>query len=875
MTNRPSPTPASKASVWVINPRRAGLVGWLFRYAVFVGLCLSLVLGVVGLKVYRHYASDLPDIAQAEKFESFAPGITRVYAADGTLMRELAREHRAYVRYEDIPEQLVHAFMSAEDRRFFTHPGLDFRGLARAMVANFRSGTIVQGGSTITQQVAKYFLVNKDRTLGRKIKEAIFSLRLESRLSKEEIIEIYLNGIFLGHNAYGVAAAAHRYFDRPLDELSLAEHAMLAGLARAPSRYNPVRNPERAKKRRAVVLQDMVEAGYIDAAARDAANEEPLRLAQREDHWQQRAPYYSDLVRKRMVDALGSAAIKKGVPAEFADQPREVAQQALGERALLEDGLTIETAAALPREALAHAAVDEAVRKLDRKHGFDGPEAHLRRDEQRQTFLQRASEHYGADPFAQPQRWRLALVTEVKRNHARVRVGSTDAWLKHRYMAWASRFKRDSGVNGEKLDRVDKALVPGDVIWVQPVLDDEQLVMRDAIGDEDELPLVRLGQTPRVEAALYTYDHRTGYVEAMAGGHDYDRSQFNRAVQGCRQPGSVFKAVYYALALDTGRWRMDSFLEAKPYVPEDGEDWNPRDITKTLDGRVLVRTAFIKSLNTPSLRLFLALGADRVVAFTRKLGITTELIADKGLSLGASCVRTDELTRVFGTFARNGSQRDPVYVRRVIDKHGRIRLDQRHPIDAGMDVAGRLDRMAHLAIHAPEQLIDARTAFLIGRLMREVVTAGTATRVSGIGVAAAGKSGTASGRVRIGGVLRDMTTDAWFVGYTSRHATAAWVGFDDASFRSLGDDEASYTTAIPMWADFMKAFTHERPHEQLPTVRPPGITSRTVDATHGGPPIEGLPMATLYFLEGTENAPGDPETTPPPIGSPRGNAGGL
>jgi penicillin-binding protein 1A len=357
-----------------------------------------------------------------------------------------------------------------------------------------------------------------------------------------------------------------------------------------------------------------------------------------------------------------------------------------------------------------------------------------------------------------------------------------------------------------------------------------------------------------VEAAIYAYDHQSGYVEAMAGGHDYDRSQFNRPVQACRQPGSVFKAIYYSLALDTGRWRMDSFLEARPYVPEPGEDWNPRDITKTLDGRVLFRTALIKSLNTPSLRLFLALGADRVVEWARGLGFTTELIADKGLSLGASCVRTDELTRAFGTFARNGSQRDPVYVKRVIDKAGQVRLDQRHPYDAGLDVASRFDRMAAQALEAPDQLIDARTSFLTGRLLREVVTTGTATRATRIGVPAAGKSGTASGRVKVGGVLRDMTTDTWFVGYSSRHAVAAWMGFDDASYRSLGDEEASYTTAIPMWADFMKSFVEGRSHKQLPTLRPPGITSRVAEAAHGGPAIEGLPIATLYFLEGTEHA---------------------
>ena len=222
------------------------------------------------------------------------------------------------------------------------------------------------------------------------------------------------------------------------------------------------------------------------------------------------------------------------------------------------------------------------------------------------------------------------------------------------------------------------------------------------------LPSVELGQTPLVEAALYSYDHQRGYVEAMAAGDDYDRSQFDRTTQACRSPGSVFKAFYYALALDEG-WQMDDVLEAKPWEPEPGEEWNPRNIDKTLDGKVLLRTALIKSLNTPSIRLFLSVGIDDTIRFARKLGFTTDMIADKGLSLGASCVRIDELTAGFAVFARGGSRRDPVYVRRIVDKRGTLRVDQRHPLDGAVDIAGRIDRMAALAsdppascwIHAP------------------------------------------------------------------------------------------------------------------------------------------------------------------------------
>jgi penicillin-binding protein 1A len=326
----------------------------------------------------------------------------------------------------------------------------------------------------------------------------------------------------------------------------------------------------------------------------------------------------------------------------------------------------------------------------------------------------------------------------------------------------------------------------------------------------------------------------------MEGGSDYDRSQFNRTTQACRQPGSVFKAIYYSLALDGGEWTMASVLEDKPYQPEPGEVWNPQNIGKTLDGKVLLRTALIRSLNLPSIRLFQSLGAEAVIAWARRLGLRSELIADRALSLGASCVHTDELVRAFAIFARGGAWIDPIYIRRVVDKHGRVLLDQRDPADPALDLRGRLDRLADRALHPPRQVIDERTAFLITRLLREVVTAGIGYRASTIGAPAAGKSGTAS--------RRENTTDTWFVGFTSRVVTSAWMG-DDTYERSMGLEDASYTTATPLWTDYMKPLVAGVPHDQLPLRRPPGITQKVVDARTGGDPRPDQPSATLYFKE--------------------------
>jgi len=811
----PPPPDGPKAEgggrVWIINRTQAGFFRYLLRFTAYFGFVALLGAGGVGVAIYRHFASELPPVQAIADYSDAAPGVTRIYARGGAMLAELAREHRAYARYDEVPEDLVHAVLAAEDRRFFEHGGLDHRGLARAALANYRSGTVSQGGSTITQQVAKSFLTD-DQTLTRKIREAILSVRVESTLSKEDILEIYLNKIFYGHGAYGVASAASRYFGKDLDELTLAECALIAGLARAPSRYSPVSHPERAKKRRAVVLQDMVEAGYIDVAQRDTANAEPITLVSKPDVFRARAPHYAEHV-------------------------RQWTETTLGEQAVLTDGLQIETALVPAVQAAAEASVDKAVRKLDAKQGFRGPVAALRPADV-PTFIERAKAEYGPSPLADAAHFRLGVVTEVERKFARVTVGTTEAFLGLRNMKWAAKYDRNSGVNGRTIEDAARALQVGDVIWVRRAADRFQ--ERPSQGNNTDPPSVEveLGQTPRTEAALYTAEHDTQYAVAVQGGADYDRSQFNRPIQGCRQPGSVFKAIYYAYALDTDKYTMGSVLEDKPYEPDDGEEWNPQNIHGTIEGQVLLRNAFIHSLNLPSIRLFVRLGADNVVAWARRLGFTTELIADKALSLGASCVRMDEMSRAFGIYAREGKGWDPVYVRRVTDKRGNVVLDARHPHDGTMDLAGRLDAMGRLGTEPAPQVIDRRTAFLISQMLRDVVTSGIGRRAQRIGVPSGGKSGTASKHA--------YTTDTWFVGFTSRYVTAAWMG-DDQYERSMGDEEASYTTATPLWADYMESVVAGIPHGTVPTERPPGIRSKSVTYMAG----EKERTAAMYFKSGS------------------------
>ncbi len=793
--------------LWIVNPRRAGLLGWLFRYLAYTSLAVAV--GLVGLLVVivRHYEKTLPDIAQVTEYHRTAPGVSRILAADGTLLAELAREHRAYAPMDEIPERIAQAFVAVEDRRFYEHGGLDYRGLARALVTNLRSGGFVQGGSTITQQVAKS-LVGSEQTLDRKIREALFAVQLENALSKDRILEIYLNKIYLGDGAYGVAAAASRYFGRRLDELSLGQAALLAGLARAPSAYNPRRHPDRARSRRKTVLDAMVAAGYVTADEAAAAADEPIELAQPTDVFRRRAPFFAETVRQALA-------------ARF------------GERVILEDGLRVETPLDPFAQAQARAAVDDAVRRLDHRQGFRGPEAHLATAPLRERFGRRCAERYGPTPFAPPGAMRLALVVEVTRYAASVACGEARAHLPLRYAAWAAPYDPDSGENGRRIADLRESLEPGDVVWVRVRSDEHR-----RSTDPADRPLVALDQTPKVEAALYSMELDTGYVFAIQGGHDFDRSQFDRTTKACRQPGSVFKAIYYALALDTGRWTMASILEDKPYQPEPGEAWNPQNIHGTAEGEVLLRNAFIHSLNLPSIRLFQRLGADSVVAFARALGIESPLIADKALSLGASCVRMEELARAFAIFARGGTWVDPTLVRRVLDKHGATLLDRRHPYDPHMSLADRFHRALALARTPPRRVVDPRTAFLATQMMVDVVRHGIGMRAQRIGVPAGGKSGTAS--------KGTFTTDTWFVGFTSRYVTVAWMG-DDRYERSLGDEEASYTTATPLWTDYMKPVVEGVPHTKLPLHTPQGIVRRVVDERTGAPPLPGQRTATLYF----------------------------
>ena len=796
---RSSPEPAR---VEITNPSDGGFWFWLFKFYAFAAICLAGLAVLGGIALYAYFASTLPSLPDFDRYRLEAAASTRVRAWDGTDLAELASERREILPLDAFPKKLLQAFVAIEDRRFYEHSGLDYRGMLRALVANLRAGRVVQGGSTITQQVARSFLRSSEQTLQRKIREAILARRLEARYAKDQILALYLNQIFLGHQSYGVAAAARRYFNKQVRELDLAEMATIAGIVQAPSRYSPILAPDLTRVRRDQVLAAMASAGVIDGASAEELRSRPLEVHQPPDVFRERSPYFAEHVR------------------------RDIGKR-YGDKALWEGGLEIDTTAVPWVDASAQENVDFSLRKLDKRQGWRGPVTRLV-GAAAEEFRRRASARYGAAPPAEGRLY-LGLVESAGGGKAQVRVGDKLYPLPSAGMDWASPYSTVDSTNGRTLTSTNSVLHPGDVVWVTPM--HRSRLRRysdwtyDSAGEVQWLasyadrqppagPLaLRLEQTPKVQGALYSYDHQTGYVVAMAGGLDFDRSEFNRAVQACRQPGSTYKPVYYSLALDRG-YGYASLLNDTPRAEVDpitGEIWVPQNLNNTVEYQVNLEYALVWSKNVPSVQLFKLVGGQDVEAWARKLGITTPIIPDQALALGASCTRIDELTRAFSAFARNGSLSEPVYVRRVRDRSGRLLEDATAVSDPMAAPNERLDRMVALAGKRNKDVIPPRTAWLTSQLMRRVVTKGHAPSLRSSGLLVGGKTGTSS-----------ATMDTWFVGYTSRWMTTSWIG-DDRRERPLGFKDAAFMLTVPMAARYLYEVTAGQPLRDIPWERPPGV----------------------------------------------------
>jgi penicillin-binding protein 1A len=823
----PPPPDGREPRIEVTNPSDGGFLYWLLRFYAFGLLCGLGLVACVAFGTYLYFASTLPRLPDLGTYDQEAATTTVVRAWDGTPLAEFATERREILPFEAFPPALINAFLAAEDRRFYEHGGLDYRGIGRALSANLRADEVAQGGSTITQQVAKSFLTS-ERTLQRKIREAILARRMEAHYSKADILTLYLNQIFLGHGAYGVAAAARRYFDKAVTELDVGEMATLAGLARAPSRFSPLTSIEKARARRDQVLTAMISAGYLKEKDANAWRARPVTVRPRADFFRQTSPYFTEHVR------------------------RDIARR-YGDKKLWEGGLEIETTVVPWIDVAAQENVEFSARKLDKRQGWRGPVARLS-GPAAEEFKRRAAERYGSEPPVEGRLYLGMVEATLPGGGARVRVGKGVYLLPSKEMSWAFPYSVKDFVNSRPLQSTAGVVRAGDVIWVKNArrsrlprfsdwtYDEKNEVQwlgaydettgkgkgkgppRPTPGAAPRVVDLTLEQTPKVQGSIFSYDHDSGYVLAMVGGNDYDRSEFNRVSQACRQPGSTYKPIYYSLALEKG-YGYGSLLNDVPRAEVDpitGEVWTPTNLNNTVEYQVTLEYSLVWSKNVPSVQIFKLVGGKprvtpkghlypEIEGWARKLGFTTEIIPDQALALGASCTRLDELTRAFSSFARNGKLVSPVYIRRVRDRNGLVLEDHTSLADPTGPPADRLDRVIALAGQRTAPVISPRTAWLTSQLLRRVVSRGHCPSLRSTGLPSAGKTGTSS-----------ATMDTWFVGYTSRWMTTTWLG-DDKRERPLGLKDAAFMLTVPMFARYMVEVTKGQPLQEIPWERPPGV----------------------------------------------------
>ena len=800
--------------VAIANRADGGLAYWLGKLYGFAALVGVAALALAAFCLYSYFSVRTDDVGPGTKhdlavYEKHVPSVSRIYAADGTLLGEFAKEWREFVPYEQIPKQLVDAFLAVEDHDYFNHRGLYFKGIARALWTNITAGDFAQGGSTITQQVAKQFL-GAEKSLSRKAKEAILARRLEATYSKRAILAVYLNHIYLGAGAWGVAAAARRYFQKDLDQLTLAEAAMIAGLAKAPTAYSPVHRVKMATDRRNVVLDKMAQYGFAAKADVEKAKATPIELDMYREVFPDRMPYYAEHVRRYMSERY----------------------------ALSSEGLRVETAGEPTWEAAAYENADYGAHHQDKRQGWRGPEWRVD-GAARDTFVARQKELYGAGPLVKGKRY-LALVDKVTGEKAELILGERRVTLPVRGASWAANWEAGNAENDKTIDSLGQALKPGFVVWVSleqrtvekfrayhlPDVKNPAWVYPDnqKEWDDKNTSVVRLEQVPHPQATIFTGDHHSAYVVAMVGGYDYDRSVFNRAVQACRQPGSTYKPIYYALGLDQG-YGFDTVLNDVPTKiidPDTGEEWTPTNLEGTQDGNVSLEYALVFSKNIPSVDLFKRLGAKNVEDWARRLGFTTKIFADDALALGASCSKLDEMARAFTVFARNGKwwprpdgkEKDWIYVRRILDRAGNTIEDNTLPEDPQLGMADRFDRLAALAGVEAKQAIPARAAYLMSKLLALEVEHGFANVLRATGIPAAGKTGTSS-----------ATHDTMFIAYTSKFTTLVWMG-DDKKQRALGKFDAAYMTVVPLWSRYMYEASKSFPNAKIPWEVPPGVNPK-------------------------------------------------
>lgn len=768
-------------------------------------------LGIVGLAavagVFWHFSHGLPDHKALADYQPAT--VSRLYAADGRLLAEYAKEKRVFVPVAAMPKRVLQAFVAAEDQRFFTHPGIDALGVLRATLANITNpGKRPEGASGITQQVAKNFLLNNQATLARKVREAILAFRIEATYSKERILELYLNEIYLGSGNYGVAQAALNYFDRSLDELSLSEIAYLAALPKAPNRYNIVRNERDAHIRRDYVLHRMSEDGYITAAEATAARAEKLALRRRVQTEVVQADFFAEEVRRNLLAAYG-------------------------EKGLYEGGMTVITTLNPAYQAAADNSLREGLIAYDRRHGWRGPHAKIADmttnwEEELNRIAQRR-------PLFGPPGWQLAVVTKVEAQSVQIAglpaptvaatggntpvEGAGEGTIPFAEMTWARPTLPDQRIGNPP--RAPKDVVEvGDVVIVEKV-------EKPATTDRNAKPYppnsYGLRQVPNVDGAVVVMDPQTGRVLAMSGGWAYGRSQFNRAVQAQRQPGSSFKPFVYLAAMDYGFSPATVVMDAPfSYDPGHGQPiWSPKNYGGDYLGPTTVRRGLELSRNLMTVRMAQQVGMKKVVDVAKEFGVTENMGAFLPMSLGAGETTLLRMTMAYGMLANGALEITPSLVDRVQDRNGRTvyRHETRTCSGCGEAPEGKKP--------PPPQIVDTRkpfhdpaTVYQVVSMMMGVTTRGTAAQLATLGRPIAGKTGTTND-----------ARDNWFMGTTPDLTVGIFIGFDEPRTLGSGNLETGGGNAVPIYERIAKIVFKDKP--PVPFRVPPGLRMVRVGGENG------------------------------------------
>jgi penicillin-binding protein 1A len=832
---------------------------WLKRFLKFslYLAMLGVMAGVTALLLaYIILGPDLPSTENLREIKLQVP--LRVYSQDGGLIAEFGEKRRSPINFSEVPEKMVHAFLAAEDDRFFNHPGVDYQGIIRAGIELVLTGERRQGGSTITMQVARNYYLTPEKTFTRKISEILLALQIERELSKEEILELYLNKIYLGNRAYGIGAAAELYYDKSLDQLNLPQIAMIAGLPKAPSRSNPIANPERALERREYVLDRMLDNDFITEEQYEQAAKAPITAKLHASHTDVEAPYIAEMVRAEMAKLFGEEAAYTG-------------------------GYNVYTTIDGTLQAAANSGVRKALQEYDQRHGYRGAEnqvdlaAHTDQ-EAWNKLLKQAGVVGDLIP---------GLVLSVEEKQALVHIGQDKPLiLSWEGLQWARPYVNENH-SGSEPKSASEILQPGDIIRLTEMSTEE--------GEK----IWRLAQIPAAEGALVSVLPDDGAVVALVGGYDYHHSKFNRATQAKRQPGSGFKAFIYSAALEAG-FTAASIINDAPVVINDAgleATWRPENYSGKFFGPTRLRYALTKSRNLVSIRLLRAMGIDHALKHVERFGFNTEeLPRNLSLALGSGSVSPMQMARGYSILANGGYRIEPYFIARIEDSNGHT-IYRASPLKVCPECETKLAKNVdtsppEISIQAaerppefqtaeeetpadnegaPEQsipestpspriaprVITAQNHYLMNSMMRDVIQRGTATKARSLGrTDLAGKTGTTNEQ-----------RDAWFNGFHRSLVAITWVGFDSSA--PLGRGEVGGRAALPAWINFMETALQDVPEH--PLEKPAGVVSVRIDPRTGARAASGQKDAIFeVFRAGNIPEEGGPSMD---IGEPFGDGG--